>query len=282
MKLIIVQVKKIISIHIVTLNTLDKSNKPPSSMKIFLRTIRPALVQHWPMLIYLVLMMTGFNFLSHGSQDLYPTFLASTLQFSHGLVTVTTIVSNCGAIIGGMSVGYLSSFFGRRLSILVVLIIGALLIPAYVLPQGKDIMAGAFFQQMCVQGVWGVVPIHLIELSPAQFRSFVVGTAYQLGNLISSASSTIEATAGQHFPKNTLSTNSTSIQQYDYGKVMAIFLSCVYAYLFIIILLGPEKRNIDEATTTTTNNKNDDHETYNDIELDESSASDCPKTTKDV
>lgn len=223
-------------------------------MRTFLRTIRPALINHWPMLIYLVLMMTGFNFLSHGSQDLYPTFLASTLQFPHSLVTITTIVANCGAILGGMTVGYFSSFFGRRLSILVVLVIGAALIPAYVLPQDRSIMAGAFFQQMCVQGVWGVVPIHLIELSPAHFRSFVVGTAYQLGNLISSASSTIEAKAGQSFPKKSAVATGEHHEQYDYSKVMAIFLACVYGYLFLVILLGPEKRNCQETTNTTTTN----------------------------
>jgi SHS family lactate transporter-like MFS transporter len=254
-------------------------------MRTFLRTIRPAIVDNWPILIYLVLMMSGFNFLSHGSQDLYPTFLSSTLQFSHGLVTITTVVANCGALLGGMTVGYFSSFFGRRLSILVVLICGALLIPAYLLPKDRSIMAGAFFQQMCVQGVWGVVPIHLIELSPVNFRSFVVGTAYQLGNLISSASSTIEAAAGQHFPINTTSTNSTSTtEQYDYGKVMATFLSCVYVYLFIVVFLGPEKRSVDEATTTDTEKSNDEQkETNNDIQLeDSSSSSDCTKTIENV
>jgi SHS family lactate transporter-like MFS transporter len=142
-------------------------------------------------------------------------------------------------------------------------------------------MAGAFFQQMCVQGAWGVVPIHLMELSPVQFRSFVVGTAYQLGNLISSASSTIEAQAGQHFPKKTSNTDSTHSEQFDYGKVIAIFLASVYVYLFIVIFLGPEKRNIDEATTN--NNKYDDHNgTNNDIQLEESPASNHSKTTKDV
>lgn len=221
-------------------------------MHTFLRTIRPALLNHWPLLVYLVLMMTGFNFLSHGSQDLYPTFLASSLQFSHTLVTITTVVANFGAILGGMTVGYFSSFFGRRLSILVVLVIGGLLIPAYVLPQDRSIMAGAFFQQMCVQGVWGVVPIHLIELSPADFRSFVVGTAYQLGNLISAASSTIEAKAGQSFPKKSLVVTSEHQEHYDYSMVIAIFLACVYGYLFLVIFLGPEKRNFVETTAMTT------------------------------
>lgn len=192
-------------------------------------------------------MMAGFNFLSHGSQDLYPTFLASQLLFSHGLVTVTTVVANCGALVGGTTIGYFSSFFGRRLSIIVVLIVGAALIPAYLLPRNAAIMAGAFFQQMCVQGAWGVVPIHLMELSPAQFRSFVVGTSYQLGNLISSASSTIEATAGQHFPLPS-SNHSTDKHIFDYGKVMAIFLASTYGYLLLIILLGPEKSNTDEVS----------------------------------
>ncbi|CAF1167308.1 unnamed protein product [Rotaria sp. Silwood1] len=113
------------------------------------------------------------------------------------------------------------------------------------------IMAGAFFQQMCVQGAWGVVPVHLMELAPLQFRSFVVGTSYQLGNLISSASSTIEATAGQHFPLQT-SGNTTNKHQYDYGKVMGIFLASTYCYLLIIILLGPEKSNTAEITQSET------------------------------
>lgn len=193
-------------------------------------------------------MMAGFNFLSHGSQDLYPTFLASQLMFTSALVTATTVVANFGALTGGTIIGYFSSFFGRRLSIILVLIVGAALIPAYLLPQSTAIMAGAFFEQMCVQGAWGVVPIHLIELSPPQFRSFVVGTSYQLGNLISSASSTIEATAGQHFPLHSSSnTTSSDKHQFDYGKVMIIFLASTYLYLLIIILLGPEKCNDHEV-----------------------------------
>jgi SHS family lactate transporter-like MFS transporter len=197
--------------------------------------------------------MSGFNFLSHGSQDLYPTFLTSQLKFSESLVTITTVVANCGAIVGGILIGYFSTFFGRRLSIIVALIIGAVLIPTYVLPRDTTIMAGAFFQQFCVQGAWGVVPIYLLELSPEQYRSFVVGTSYQLGNLISAASSTIEATAGQHFPLYT-SSKASGQNVYDYGKVMAIFLACVYIYLLVIVLIGPEKRNIDETKDLSKNN----------------------------
>ncbi|CAF1491739.1 unnamed protein product [Rotaria magnacalcarata] len=236
--------------------SVDGVNHDVSAMRAFIDSIRPTLVHHWPTLIYLVLMMAGFNFLSHGSQDLYPTFLGSQLMFSHGLVTIATVVANCGAIVGGTLIGYFSSFFGRRLSILVVLIVGAALIPAYLLPKDASIMAGAFFQQLCVQGAWGVVPIHLMELAPMQFRSFAVGTSYQLGNLISSASSTIEATVGQRFPLHT--SNSTSgNHQFDYGKVMAIFLACTYSYLFVIILFGPEKRNSNNLTETDAKNVDD-------------------------
>ncbi|CAF1451143.1 unnamed protein product [Adineta ricciae] len=227
----------------------NKKDSKVSSVRAFLSGIRPALAEHWATLIYLVLMMAGFNFLSHGSQDLYPTFLSSQLGFSPTYVTVTTVVANCGAILGGSVVGYFSNCFGRRLSILAVLIIGAALIPAYTLPRTKSIMAGAFFEQLCVQGAWGVVPIHLMELAPVNFRSFVVGTSYQLGNLISSASSTIEATVGEKFPLSTSSSSSTH-KQYDYGKVIALFLGATYAYLLIIIFLGPEKRNMEQEKVT--------------------------------
>ena len=226
-------------------------------------------------------MMAGFNFLSHGSQDLYPFFLASSLQFSTGLVTITTVVANVGAIIGGMSVGYFSTFFGRRLSILVVLIVGACLIPAYLLPPDTRIMAGAFFQQMCVQGAWGVVPIHLIELAPVEFRAFVVGTAYQLGNLISSASSTIEAKAGQSFPLEPPKNVTPDREYFDYGKVMMIFLACVYGYLFLIILFGPENRNIDKVAEVE-HTDSDSSENSNQIQLEQSSSSDSSREAKVV
>jgi MFS transporter, SHS family, lactate transporter len=106
-------------------------------------------------LVYLVFLMAGFNFMSHGSQDLYPTFLERQLGYSVGKTTVVTVVANLGAICGGAIVGHTSSFFGRRLSIIISAICGAALIPAWILVRNDGIMAAAFFEQFFVQGAWG-------------------------------------------------------------------------------------------------------------------------------
>ncbi|CUS12738.1 unnamed protein product [Tuber aestivum] len=203
--------------------------------------------KHWLLLSYLVLMMAGFNFMaymtqSHGSQDLYPTMLENQLEFSKNKITVTQVVANLGAMLGGTTVGYLSQMFGRRLSIIVVCIAGGALIYPYCFIRNNGVIAAAFWEQFFVQGAWGVVPIHLVELSPSGARTTIVGTAYQLGNLASSASSTIEATIGERFP---LPDGEGGVLRYDYGKVMAIFMGCVFAYVIILVLVGPEKLGRD-------------------------------------
>ncbi|KAK7926591.1 H+ symporter family protein [Apiospora marii] len=159
-----------------------------------------ALKRHWILLTYLVLLMAGFNFMSHGSQDLYPTMLSNQYNFSQDAVTVTQVVANLGAMLGGTVVGFSSQIFGRRISIIVMCVLGGALLYPYSFVSNKGLIAAAFFEQFCVQGAWGVIPVHLMELSPGAFRTFVVGTSYQLGNLVSSASSTIESTIGERFP----------------------------------------------------------------------------------
>jgi SHS family lactate transporter-like MFS transporter len=194
---------------------------------------------YWLMIIYMVLLMAGFNFMSHGSQDLYPTLLTVRYNFSENATTVTNCVANIGAITGGIIVGHFSNFIGRRLSILICCICGGALIYPWAFIDNAAINAGAFFLQFFVQGSWGVIPVHLSELAPPDFRSFVVGISYQLGNLASSASSTIETTIGEQFPMT--SPNGKPI--FDYAKVMAIFVGCVFAYVIIITFIGPEHRN---------------------------------------
>jgi SHS family lactate transporter-like MFS transporter len=200
-----------------------------------------ALKKHWLLLVYLVLLMAGFNFMSHGSQDLYPTMLTNQFLFSANAVTVTQVVANLGAITGGTTIGYCSQIFGRRFTIIFICIIGGALLYPYSFVENKRVIAAAFFEQFCVQGAWGVIPIHLMELSPGSFRTFVVGTSYQLGNLASSASSTIESRLGERFPLPAAVINHKKTKRYEYGKVICIFMGCVYAYVILLTLVGPER-----------------------------------------
>lgn len=209
--------------------------------KTFIAEGKVALKRHWLLLIYLVLLMAGFNFMSHGSQDLYPTMLTNQYNFSPNAVTVTQVVANLGAMTGGTVIGYSSQIFGRRFSIIFIAIIGAALLYPYTFTSSKAVIAAAFFEQFCVQGAWGVIPIHLMELSPGSFRTFVVGTSYQLGNLASSASSTIETELGAHFPlPPKVAKNGKKTDRYKYGLVMCIFMGCVYGYVILLTFLGPE------------------------------------------
>jgi len=202
----------------------------------FIAEGKVALKRHWLLLIYLVLLMAGFNFMSHGSQDLYPTMLKNQYNFSPDAVTVTQVVANLGAMAGGTVIGYCSQIFGRRFSIIFISIIGGALLYPYTFTSSHAVIAAAFFEQFCVQGAWGVIPIHLMELSPGSFRTFVVGTSYQLGNLASSASSTIESTIGARFPLPP----KGKTKRYKYGLVMCIFMGCVYLYVIVLTFLGPE------------------------------------------
>lgn len=216
----------------------------------FIREGRVALRRHWLLLTYLVLLMAGFNFMSHGSQDLYPTMLENQFDFSPNAVTVTQVVANLGAMLGGTLVGFLSQIFGRRFTIVVCSVVGGALLYPYTFVSSHAVIAAAFFQQFCVQGAWGVIPIHLMELSPGAFRTFVVGTSYQLGNLVSSASSTIESTIGERFPLPATDGGAAGADtRYEYGKVICIFMGCVYAYVILLTVVGPEhlRRKFDVA-----------------------------------
>jgi len=211
----------------------------------FLNEGKVALRRHWILLIYLVLLMAGFNFMSHGSQDLYPTMLENQYKFSANAITVTQVVANLGAMTGGTVIGYSSQIIGRRFSIIFMALVGAALMYPYTFTSSHAVAAAAFFEQFCVQGAWGVIPIHLMELSPGSLRTFVVGTSYQLGNLASSASSTIEAKLGEQFPLPSIVKEGKTVKRYEYGKVICIFMGAVYAYVILLTLIGPERRGRD-------------------------------------
>jgi SHS family lactate transporter-like MFS transporter len=208
--------------------------------RIFFKEVKEMLKMHWMLCIYAILLMTGFNFLSHGSQDLYPTYLTTSKGFSSHNATVATIIGNCGAVAGGVVAGYTSQYIGRRLTIVIcVCLIGAF-IPLWILPTSfSALSAGAFCVQFGVQGAWGVIPILLAEMSPPAFRATFPGVAYQLGNMVSSASAQIEATSGDRL-KTTIIKNGVRTVVPDYATVQGILIGVVSAFVVIITIIGPE------------------------------------------
>ncbi|KAI0629743.1 carboxylic acid transporter [Trametes polyzona] len=215
--------------------------------QIFLHETWEMLKRHWLLCIYAVLLMTGFNFLSHGSQDLYPTYLTNAKLFSEHNATVATIIGNCGAIAltdrnsGGAIAGWLSQYIGRRLTIIIfVLLIGAF-IPLWILPSSFGALAaGAFCIQFGVQGAWGVIPIQLAEISPPAFRATFPGVAYQLGNMVSSASAQIEATGAANLHTTVIDRNGQPKVVSDYATVQGILIGVVAAFVLIVTIIGPE------------------------------------------
>ncbi|KXT03684.1 hypothetical protein AC578_5169 [Pseudocercospora eumusae] len=203
----------------------------------FLKEANHAFRQNWFLFVYMVVLMAGFNSVSHGSQDLYPTFLKDQVGLSATQVTVVTVVGQLGAIVGSTISGWLSSFTGRRLTMMVACVLGGAIVPAYILPRNDSLIASTFCEQVFVGGVWGPIPIHLVELSPPALRALFYGATYQLGNLASSASSTIEAVIGERFP---LPPGAGGKKRYDYGKVIGIFLGAVWAYILLFVFVGPE------------------------------------------
>ncbi|WP_377270467.1 MFS transporter [Peterkaempfera sp. SMS 1(5)a] len=149
---------------------------------------------------YLVALMTAFNWMSHGTQDVYPTFLKKGLGFSPHTAIAVAVVYNIGAMAGGMLLGAWSERLGRRRTIILAAGLGLPVVPFFALSTTLGLlMASSFLMQLCVQGAWGVIPAHLNELSPDAIRGFYPGVTYQLGNLIAALNLPIqEALAADH------------------------------------------------------------------------------------
>ncbi|HXC56026.1 MAG TPA: MFS transporter [Rhizomicrobium sp.] len=157
-------------------------------------TVLSVLAKHWQVALYAIVLMTAFNFFSHGTQDLYPTFLQKQHHFDHLTVSTIAVLYNIGAILGGLAFGSFSQGFGRRRTMVVAALLS---IPAVWLWAYSETAAllglGAFLVQFFVQGAWGVVPAHLNELSPPEARGTFPGTVYQLGNFIASSNAVLQA-----------------------------------------------------------------------------------------
>jgi SHS family lactate transporter-like MFS transporter len=189
-----------------------------------------AIVMHWRRFAYLVVLMAMMNMMSHGTQDMYPTFLQHQRQLSPQQTALVTIVAMVGAVLGGVLFGLLSDRFGRRRAMVAAALGGLLFVPLWVFaPSTLLIVAGAFMMQFMVQGAWGVIPAHLNELSPGALRGFFPGFAYQLGVLAASSITYIEAVLGEHF---------------TYAQSMGLLAAGVLAGGAVVIVLGPEARGV--------------------------------------
>lgn len=206
------------------------------------KDIYVAFKKHWYMVIYMVLVMVGFNYLSHSTQDLFPTMLTNQLGFSSDRSTVTNCLANIGAIFGGLTIPHLATITSRRFIIIASTLCAACLIYPWGFVHNNSINASVFFMQMFIQGAWGLVPSYLHALAPDhKTQAFYVGISYQLGNLASSAASTIETSLGEKYP---IINKETNKQVYDYGKVMSILVGAVMGYLILVVFLGPEGSEI--------------------------------------
>jgi len=175
-----------------------KVKESPVWKKVSRQSSIPELIQscrkHYKIFLYAVVLMTGFNFLSHGTQDLYPTFLQVQHHFSSSVVSLVTIIGNVGAILGGVVFGTLSERIGRRRAIMGAALLVLPIIPLWAFSTTPLLLGlGAFLLQIAVQGAWGVVPVHLNELSPAEVRGTFPGFAYQLGNMFACGNATLQA-----------------------------------------------------------------------------------------
>jgi SHS family lactate transporter-like MFS transporter len=186
------------------------------------------IVSHWKLFLYLLAFMTMMLFASHGTQDMYPTFLQRQWHFSPMRRSAITAFSGVGAIIGGIVVGHLSDKWGRRRAIITAFILGIVVIPVWAFAPNQILLVlGAFLMQFMVQGAWGVIPAHLAELSPNAVRAFLPGFAYQSAGVLASSVVYIEATYAQ---------------KTSYATAMALTAVSVFVLASIMAGLGGERR----------------------------------------
>ena len=191
--------------------------------------------QHGALFIHAVLLMTAFNYMSHGTQDLYATFLERQRGFGVSEKSMITIIYAIGAICGGTVIGFFSQRWGRRRSIIICAVCGMFLIPAWIFAPGTALLiAGGFLMQFMVQGAWGVVPVHLNEISPADFRGTFPGLAYQLGNFAAAYAAQQQARLAERF--------RTAGGTPNYALTMALVECIVFLAIIALAATGREER----------------------------------------
>jgi SHS family lactate transporter-like MFS transporter len=190
---------------------------------------------------YLIVLMTAFNWMSHGTQDVYPTFLKATDQGGAGLSESTAltiaIIYNIGAIIGGLFFGSRSERFGRRYTIAFCAVLALPIVPLFAFSTSAAMLClGSFLMQICVQGAWGVIPAHLTEMSPDAIRGFYPGVTYQLGNVFAALNLPIQ----EHLA-----------QSHGYPFALAVTIVPVLIVVATVTLLGHEAKGVEFGRAPT-------------------------------
>jgi MFS transporter, SHS family, lactate transporter len=189
-----------------------------------------SILRNWKTFFYLVLLMIMMNLVSHGTQDLYPTFLQKQRHFSSSLTSLVASISWVGAILGGLAIGYLSDRWGRRRAMVLGISLALFVTPLWILgPSLPLIILGAFLMQFMAQGSWGVIPAHINELSPGPLRGFFPGFAYQLGVVASAGVGYVEARLAVRF---------------SYAASMGILAAAVLVVTAVVIAVGPEAKGV--------------------------------------
>jgi SHS family lactate transporter-like MFS transporter len=199
----------------------------------------PAVRAQWPILVFAIVLMAAFNYFSHGTQDLYPTFLLVQHGFAVSTVSIIAICYNIAAILGGLLAGTLSERFGRKRIIIIFAALALPCIPLWAFASGSLWLGvGAFLMQFMVQGAWGVIPVYLNELVPEGTRAVLPGFVYQLGNVIASPNATIQALIARGNGGN-------------YGLALAIVAGSVAIIIVVLMSFSRETRGKNFANTTT-------------------------------
>ncbi len=194
--------------------------------------IGPLLRRHWKLAAYAVLLMTAFNFFSHGSQDAYPKFLKVEHHFNTQLTSLLTAIGNVGAICGGLFFGTLSQSIGRRRAIMIAALLALPVLPIWAFGSTPLMLgAGAFLMQISVQGAWGVIPVHLNELSPPEIRGTFPGFVYQLGNLLAAVNLNLQVAIAEAHGN-------------DYGRALSGVVGTVAILIVLLVFFGPERRGV--------------------------------------
>ena len=196
------------------------------------------ILSNFGLFLFLVILMFSFNSFSHGSQDVYPTFLQKNLMFTPKMVSLIVVIYNFGALVGGMVFGTISEKIGRRHGIALAALLALPIIPLWAFSRSAPMLAaGGFLMQFMVQGAWGIIPAHLNELSPPAVRGTLPGFAYQLGNLLSSRLSHYQAKVAE--------------VRYggSYPPVLAWTVLIVAMLVAFVTLSGKERRGADLSNT---------------------------------